>query len=56
MNKFSPGKHIPIKSYNPSDEINHVILFAYEYFESIKNKIFKKNIKFYKPIPFKKLN
>ena len=41
MNKFSPGKHIPIKSYNSKEELTKVLLFAYEYFESIKNKISK---------------
>ena len=56
MNRFSPGKHIPIKPYNPKEELSHVILFAYEYFHSIKNKIEQKNVEFYNPIPFEKLS
>ncbi len=56
MNRFSPGKHIPIKSYSSEDELRHVLLFAYEYYESIKKKIKHKNVEFYKPVPFKKLS
>ena len=56
MNRFSPGKHIPIKPYNPKEELSHVILFAYEYFHSIKTKIEQKNVEFYNPIPFEKLS
>ena len=56
MNRFSPGKHIPIKPYNSEEYLSNVLLFAYEYFESIKDKVIQKNVKFYQPIPFKKLN
>ena len=55
-NRYSPGKHIPIEPYNPDDDLSHIILFAYEYFQSIKNKIEQKNVEYYKPVPFEKLN
>ena len=54
--RFSPGKHIPIKKYSRSLDLENVILFAYEYHDSIKTKINDNKIKFYKPIPFKKLS
>ena len=36
-------------------KVNIVIVFAYEYFSDIKKKFKSKKIKFFKPIPFKKL-
>ena len=54
--RFSPGVHIPIRSFNKDEDIDLFIVFAYEYIESIKNKIKHKNsIEFFKPIPFEKI-
>ena len=53
-NRFSPGMHIPIKKFD-SKEIQNtstIILFAYEYFYSITDKMANNNFKYYKPIPF----
>ena len=58
QNRHSPGKHIKIiqRKDNILKQIDIVIVFAFEYFEDIKKKFKeKKNINFYKPIPFKKL-
>ncbi len=53
-NRFSPGMHIPIKKFD-SKEIQNtstIILFAYEYFYSIRDKMANNNFKYFKPIPF----
>ncbi len=57
QNKFTPGSHIKIlnKNKNIKSNINVVIVFAYEYFKDIKKNFKKINVKFYKPIPLKKL-
>ena len=57
QNRFSPGKHIKIinkKSINLNN-IDIVIVFAYEYFNEIKTNFKNNNVIFYKPIPFKKI-
>ena len=59
QNRFSPGKHIDIlpRKFNIHKNIDIVIVFAFEYFKDIKKFFFKnKKIKFYKPIPFKRLS
>ena len=53
--RFSPGKHIPIKSFKKDDNIEVYIVFAYEYIESIKKKVKNSNIKFFRPIPFQEI-
>lgn len=55
--RYSPGKHIKIlpRKNNITNEIDIVIVFAYEYFEDIKKNFKKTNPIFYKPIPFKKI-
>ena len=57
QNKFSPGKHIKIlpKTKNINKEIKVVVVFAYEYFNEIKKNFKKYKIKFFKPIPFRRL-
>jgi len=57
QNKFTPGMHIPILGIDDVNINNYqvIIVFAYEYFEDIKKKINNKNLKYYKPIPFKHL-
>ncbi len=57
QNRFSPGKHIPIlpRKNNIKKNIDVVIVFAYEYFKEIKKNFKSKNIKFFKPIPLRKI-
>jgi SAM-dependent methyltransferase len=52
QNRFSPGSHIPIVKYSPETNIDIYIVFAFEYIQSIKNKIGLSTCKFYKPVPF----
>ena len=58
QSKFTPGKHIPIVKrdflYKFQPEI--IIVFAYEYFESIFEFTAQFNAEHYKPIPLLKLN
>lgn len=53
--RLSPGKHIPINSFNENDKVDVYIVFAYEYIESIKKKVDNPNIKFFRPIPFQEI-
>tara|TARA_A100001011_G_scaffold32829_1_gene31505 strand:+ start:6205 stop:7389 length:1185 start_codon:yes stop_codon:yes gene_type:complete len=57
QNKFTPGSHIKIlpRKNNINKNIGIIIVFAYEYFADIRKRFKKMNVKFYKPIPFKKL-
>ena len=57
QNRFSPGKHISIlpKKNNITKKIDIVIVFAFEYFRDIKENFKNCKVKFFKPIPFKKL-
>ena len=57
VNRFTPGSHIPIKNYEAIKDnfYREIILFAYEYYSSIKSKFLNKDVNFYKPIPMKKL-
>ena len=57
QNRFSPGMHIKIlpRKNNITNQIDTVIVFAYEYFNDIKKYFGKRKIQFYKPIPFRKL-
>ena len=58
QNRFSPGMHIKIlpRKNNITNQIDTVIVFAYEYFNDIKKYFSKSKIQFYKPIPFRKLS
>lgn len=53
--RFSPGKHIPIYSKIIADDERVSMVFAYEYIESIRNKLKDFNLDFYRPIPLTKL-
>ena len=57
QNRFSPGMHINIlpRKKNINKNIDIVLVFAYEYFKDIKKYFGKMKVKFYKPIPFRKL-
>lgn len=52
--RYSPGKHIPIKSFQDSSEkeIDMIVLFAYEYYSSITRKFKESDISFFRPIPY----
>ena len=54
QNRFSPGMHIPIVSGKKLNKkkIYNIVVFAYDYFEDIKNKTKNINCKYFKPIPF----
>ena len=56
--KFSPGINIPIKSFKHLSKRKKytVIVFAYDYFNDIKQKLKHYNCEFYFPIPIKKIN
>lgn len=57
VNRFSPGMHIPIKSFEdgttPTPDI--VLLFAYEYEASILEKLSGFSVTAFIPVPFKKV-
>ena len=57
QNRFTPGMHIPIvnRKKNINNDIDVVIVFAYEYFKEIKKHTKKLKCDYFKPIPFKKL-
>ena len=57
QHRYTPGKNIKIFPFKNSilSKVDIIIVFAYEYFNDIKDKIKKKNIVFFKPIQFKKL-
>jgi methylation protein EvaC len=52
QNRFSPGIHIPIRPYSYTDSIDVFIVFAFEYINSIKEKIGERKHKFFRPVPF----
>jgi len=58
QDKFSPGQHIPIVNRNflNYENADAIIVFAYEYFDSIFKFTNKFNIPHFKPIPFSRLN
>ncbi len=57
QNRFSPGKHISIlpRKNNINKKIDIVVIFAFEYFKDIKKNFKDFKVKFFKPIPFRKL-
>ncbi len=55
--RFSPGKHIPIIEYD-EDIVNQsdvFLIFAYEYFSTIRNKIPRSKTEIYRPAPLQRL-
>ena len=57
IDRFSPGKHIPILNSKELHEQNFdlLIIFAYEYFDSIRKKTDQFKVPYYFPIPFKRI-
>lgn len=58
VGRYSPGMNIPIKKFNylSSKKKYTVIVFAYDYFVDIKQKLKKYNCEFYFPIPLRKVS
>jgi len=55
QDRFSPGKHIPIYSFNKDEHVDVFIVFAYEYINSIKKQVNNSNVRFFKPVPFQEI-
>ncbi|MDC3312133.1 class I SAM-dependent methyltransferase [Alphaproteobacteria bacterium] len=51
--RHTPGFHIPIIPFENSPQVQHYLVFAYEYIDSIRAKIPTKGITYFKPVPFK---
>ena len=53
QNRTSPGTHIPIvhKNYLDNNEVNVLVVFAYEYLDDIRAKTTGKNYRYLVPIP-----
>ena len=53
IGSYTPGQHIPIKGSQELEttDFDCIIVFAYEYIKSIKEKTDKYNVPHYKPIP-----
>ena len=56
--RFSPGKHIPIKSFSETSEkdVDIIVLFAYEYYSSIRRKFRESHMNFFRPIPYEPMS
>jgi len=56
--RYTPGTHIPIisREKSNSNNIDIIIVFAYEYFKEIKEYTKNYNCEYFQPIPFKKLS
>ena len=56
-NRFTPGMHIPIVKADSFHDFNPdvVIVFAYEYFSSIRRRIHRSSFAYFRPIPFQEL-
>lgn len=57
VGKFSPGTHVPIIEYdwNTLKSADCILVFAYEYFDTIKLRLPKTTIGAYRPLPLMKL-
>ncbi len=57
QNRTSPGTHIPIfsKEHLDKNEVDLLIVFAYEYLEDIRTKTSEKNYRYLIPIPPKEV-
>ena len=57
FNKFSPGKHIPIVKYSPEliAIAETILVFAYEYYDSINKRIPHDKKSVFRPLPLQKL-
>lgn len=55
QDRFSPGKHIPICSFNKDERVDVFIVFAYEYINSIKKQVNNPSVRFFKPVPFQEI-
>ena len=57
QDRYTPGTHIPIISREKTkcNNIDIIIVFAYEYFKEIKEFTKNYNCEYFQPIPFRKL-
>jgi len=58
QDRYTPGTHIPIisRQKSESNNVDIIIVFAYEYFNEIKKLTKNYNCDYFKPIPFSKLS
>jgi len=58
QDRYTPGTHIPIVSRkkSKSNNVDIIIVFAYEYFKEIKELTKHYNCEYFQPIPFRKLS
>ena len=58
QDRYTPGTHIPIisRQKSKSNNVDIIIVFAYEYFNEIKELTKNYNCKYFQPIPFSKLS
>jgi len=58
QDRYTPGTHIPIfsREKSKSNNIDIIIVFAYEYFMEIKELTKNYNCEYFQPIPFRKLS
>ena len=56
--RYTPGTHIPIisRQKSKSNNVDIIIVFAYEYFNEIKELTKNYNCEYFQPIPFSKLS
>ena len=58
QDRYTPGTHIPIisRQKSKSNNVDIIIVFAYEYFNEIKELTKNYNCEYFQPIPFSKLS
>ena len=58
QDRYTPGTHIPIisRKKSKSNNVDIIIVFAYEYFKEIKEYTKNYNCEYFQPIPFRKLS
>ena len=58
QDRYTPGTHIPIisREKSKSNNVDIIIVFAYEYFKEIKELTKNYNCEYFQPIPFCKLS
>jgi len=58
QDRYTPGTHIPIisRKKSKSNNVDIIIVFAYEYFKEIKELTKNYNCEYFQPIPFSKLS
>lgn len=52
QDRYSPGRHVPIVPYVGSPQVSTYLVFAYEYIDSIRAKVSRDDVAYYRPVPF----